>query len=106
MVPVAKRRDRGGRRPALEHDMDEWSDLIDETARGRDVECAPAYASLVSELAASTGVNKGVAAKIIFALGINRNVNEAAALLGRPPTLADIVVAYRIAPTLRDREAP
>jgi hypothetical protein len=86
--------------------MEKWGHLIAETARGRDVECAPACASLVSELAANTGVNNGVAARIISVLGIDRNVNEAAALLGRPPTLADIVVAYRIAPTLRDREAP
>jgi hypothetical protein len=106
MVLVAKRRDRGGRRPALEQDMDQWGELIAETAGDRDVECAPACSSLVSELAASTGVNKAVAAKIILVLGIDRNVNEAAALLGRPPTLADIVVAYRIAATLRDREAP
>ena len=53
---------------------------------------------LAEELAAVTGGAAETMAKVIAALGIDRNMHEAAILLGRPLALADLVIGYRVPP--------
>lgn len=55
-----------------------------------------AHSKLAHEIATATGATIDVVHRLLSALGVDRSIHEATVALGRPPTITDIVVGYRV----------
>ena len=55
-----------------------------------------AHSRLANELATVTGATLDVVYRLLLALGVDRSIHETTTVLGRPPTITDVVVGYRV----------